>query len=93
MATEDKLTSGMAGNMVAGEPASPIVTSNGVNKVSCIDPKSDGAKLDGFALPKSMGNGVPDGACTGASVCIHSFFTLLISLYIWSFATSNLFVF
>ena len=68
MDNEAKLTSGQSGAMVMGEPPSPIITANGVNKVSCIDPKSDATGLDGFALPKSMGDDVPDGGCTGAQV-------------------------
>ena len=40
------------------------MTSRGVNKVSCIDPKDEettGTILDGFALPASMGDGIEDG--------------------------------
>ena len=63
-----KLTSGMAANMVLGEPAAPITTNNGITKVSCIDPKkSEDSPIDGFALPKSLGSGLADGSCTGAS--------------------------
>ena len=61
----------MAGNKVRGEPATPIVTANGVNKVSCIDPKSAENALDGFTLPATMGADIEDGACSGASVSIY----------------------
>ena len=67
MENEKKFSSGMASNMVAGEPASPIRTKTGVTKTSCIDPKA-GPGLDGFSLPTSMGDDLPDGECTGAAV-------------------------
>ena len=77
MDNEARLTSGQSANMVMGEPATPIITADGVSKLSCIDPKSDDTALDGFALPKSMGDDVPDGGCTGAQVIIR---TLLIDI-------------
>ena len=51
-----------------GEPASPVYTANGVNSMSCIDPKNKNTKLDGFQLPASLGDGVGDGQCMGAEV-------------------------
>ena len=70
MAAEAQLSQGMAGNMVQGEPASPVYTANGVNKISCIDPKNKNTALDGFKLPASLGNGVGDGQCMGVEVGI-----------------------
>ena len=70
MQNEAKLTEGMSSNMVKGEPPSPIRTSNGVNKVSCIDPKDKDTPLDGFALPSSLGNNLGDGQCVGAQVIV-----------------------
>lgn len=66
MASESALTSGAAANMVAGESASSIKTSNGETKVSCIDPKDKSNDLGGFELP-DMDDDDNEGGCTGAS--------------------------
>ena len=68
MAAEGQLSQGMASNMVQGEPASPVHTTNGVKKMSCIDPKNKDTALDGFKLPASLGDGIGDGQCMGAEV-------------------------
>ena len=68
MAAEAQLSQGMASNMIQGEPPTPVVTNNGVMKMSCIDPKNKNNLLDGFQLPASMGKNVGDGQCMGAEV-------------------------
>ena len=68
MAAEAQLSQGMASNMVQGEPASPVFTSNGVKKMSCIDPKNKNTALDGFKLPELLGKDIPDGQCLGSEV-------------------------
>ena len=59
----------MASNKVQGEAATPITTANGVNKVSCIDPKSEDTGLDGFKLPASMGEDIEDGGKIFRNFC------------------------
>lgn len=71
MASESALTTGAAANMVAGESASSIKTSNGETKVSCIDPKDKSNDLGGFELP-DMDDDDNEGGCTGASVCLYN---------------------
>ena len=68
MSNEAKLQEGMSSNMVKGEPPAAITTNNGVNKVSCLDPKDGSGSLTGFVLPASLGDGIGDGQCIGAQV-------------------------
>ena len=70
MKAEGQLSQGMASNMIQGEPPTPVKTNNGVQKMSCIDPKNKNTEgtLDGFSLPASMGAGIGDGQCIGAEV-------------------------
>ena len=63
--------------LTSGEPPTPVVTTNGVNKMSCIDPKNEDTALDGFALPTSLGEGVGDGLCMGVEVRVSSCISLL----------------
>ena len=71
MSSERRLEEGMSSNMVKGEPPTSITSVNGVNKVSCIDPKDDTTPLDGFKLPSSLGSGLGDGQCVGAQVIVY----------------------
>ena len=65
-----KLTSRIASNMVLGEPSNDILTSDGVSKISCINPKQKSTSLSGFKLPGSLGGDLRDGQCMGSTVSV-----------------------
>ena len=90
MYSEALLTSGAAGNMVAGEEPTAIVTANGKTKVSCIDPRDPNA-IAGFTMP-DMSDGEDEPECQGATVSLKSGKILRIfelSQYIFSLAKST----